>query len=50
MNSILKKMQVKNQSVIHVLNAPDDLELIFKDFEDFLIVQKSQSIHQLHLF
>jgi hypothetical protein len=40
MNSILKKMQVKNQSVIHVLNAPDDLEPIFKDFETTLKVQK----------
>lgn len=41
MNPILKKMQVKNQTVIQVLNAPDDLEPIFKDFETTLKVQKS---------
>ena len=41
MNPILKKMQVKNQTEIHVLNAPDDLEPIFKEFETTMRVQKN---------
>lgn len=39
MNPILKKMQVKNQTEIHVLNAPDDLDPVFKDFETTIRVQ-----------
>lgn len=41
MNNLLKKLNLKNQKSILILNAPDDLNPIFREFSEYIEVKTS---------
>lgn len=41
MNSLLKKLNLKNQKSILILNAPEDLNGVFKEFSEYIEVKTS---------
>lgn len=43
MNAILKKLQYKEQSTIFVLNAPADLQPLFDEWQQFVLIKNKLS-------
>ncbi|MFN8432304.1 MAG: hypothetical protein U0V04_20155 [Spirosomataceae bacterium] len=46
MNSLLKKLNLKNQKSVLVLNAPADLNDVFTEFSEYIEVITSVEIHE----